>query len=121
MDNATERLLFEHLGEPALCYLLAANGEQLLKRIEEPETNPLDAKQEEIFRQLVELNSQLGGWQEGKSNSGEWATRLATRPDNGIEISMGNLARELAGGTLYDIPQDLDKLEKKVLAIALEN
>jgi hypothetical protein len=121
MDNATERLLFEHLGEAALCYLLALGSEQLLKRIEEPEVNRLDEKQEEVFLQLVELDSQLGGWQEGKSTSGEWATRLATRPDNGIESTMGNFARELAGGSLYTIPQDLDELEKKALAIALEN
>jgi len=121
MENATERLLIEHLGEPALCYLLAVSSGQLLKRIEDPDTNLLDTKQEEIFRQLVELDSQLGGWQEGKSNSGEWATRLATRPDNGIEMSMGNYVRELSGGALYEIPQDLNELETKVLAIALEN
>lgn len=121
MDNAAERLLFEHLGEAALCYLLATESEELLKRIEEPETNRLNERQEEVFRQLVELDNQLGGWQEGKSTSGEWATRLATRPDNGVEKTMGNFARELAGGSIYAIPQDLGELEKKALAIALEN
>jgi hypothetical protein len=101
--------------------LLNVSSEQLLKRIEEPKLSFLSSKKEEIFRQLVELDDQFSGWQEGKSTSSEWATRLATRLDNNIEMSMGNLARVIAGGSLYVISPGLDELEKKVLAIALEN
>lgn len=121
MDKANERLLFEHLGEHALCYLLNIDAATLLKRIETPADNQLDTTKEEVFKQLVELDQQLGGWREGQSTAGEWATQLATRPDNGLKESMGNVARRLSGGQIFVPPNDINGIDRKIVEIAIEN
>lgn len=121
MDNAQERLLFEHLGSRALAFLLATNEDMLRLRIDDPAVNSLNQLQEQVLAQLVELDGQFGGWHEAGSSTGEWATRLATRLDSGPQMSLGNFVRELSGGDLLGVPKDLEPVEAKVIEVALEN
>ena len=121
MDNAQEKLLYEHLGGDALSYLLATDNSSLRMRIEDPVANPLNPLQEQVMAQLVGLDGQFGGWQEAGNSTGEWATRLATRPDNGVQMSLGNVIRELSGGELLTLPKGLKPVDAKVIEIAVEN
>jgi hypothetical protein len=121
MTEAGERLLFEHLGEKALCYILAVDEQTLRLRFEDRAKNQLSQNQEIVLEQLVALDEQMSGWQRGRSTAGEWAARLANRPDNGQEISLGNLVRQMAGGSVTTIPQGLSSVEEVLVGIALEN
>lgn len=121
MTNPKEQLLYEHIGENALAYLLATDVHTLLQRLDDAAKHPLSAIQEEVLRQLVELDGQLGGWRSEENNTGEWLARLATRPDNGAELSLGNLAHQLAGGQHPEVPVGIGELERTLIGIATEN
>lgn len=120
MAEASERLLFEHLGENALSYVLAVDKENLRLRFEDAASHRLNEVQESLLAQMVMLDEQMSGWQEGRSTTGEWTSRLTNRPDDGREISLGNLIRLTAGGSIAAIPEGLQPVESILLHIALE-
>lgn len=120
MTEASERLLFEHLGENALSYVLAVDKETLRLRFEDAASHQLNETQEALLTQMVTLDEQMSGWQEGRSTAGEWTSRLSNRPDDSIEMSLGNLIRQTAGGSIAVVPEGVQPVESSLLSIALE-
>jgi hypothetical protein len=119
MNEASERALFEHIGDDALAYLLATDLDTLRTRLQDPEDNRLTAPQEEVLAQLVAIDLQMQAWQSGLDTSSEWAARLSGLSGPDPKISLGNLARRVAGG---DVPEagGGSPLERALLKMALD-
>ena len=119
MAEATERLVYEHLGEEALLYLLAVDEDQLHDRLGDV-GSPLSAEQEAVLGQLVLIDEQMRTWQQPEEMlSQEWSRRLAERHES-IELSLGNVARQISGGDLVAAPDGLGALEECLARLSLE-
>lgn len=119
MAEATERLIYEHLGEEALLYLLAVDEDQLHDRFGDA-GSPLTAEQEAVLSQLVLIDEQMRTWQQPEEQlSHEWSRRLTERPESS-ELSLGNVARQISGGFLVAAPTGLGALEECLARLTLE-
>jgi len=119
MNEASERALFEHIGDDALAYLLATDIETLRVRLQEPEDHRLTAQQEEVLAQLVAIDLQMQAWQNGPDTSSEWAARLSGLSEPDPTASLGNLARRVSGGNVPEAG-GTSVLEKALLKMALD-
>lgn len=120
MSESDERLLFEHLGEKALCYLLAADPEALRLRFEDRTGHPLSKDQETVLDQLVALDQQMSGWLGGTDTASEWIERLSSRATPDIATSIGNTVRALVGGKLPLLPNAGSNADNLILQLALD-
>ena len=119
MEEASERSLFEHLGQDVLTYVLSVDDEMLRRRLESS-TNRLSDEQENVLAQLVAIDDQIGGWRLGQDTADEWARRFGSASDPDPAISLGNLARKLTGGTLLAVPNDADDIEVELFQMAID-
>jgi hypothetical protein len=119
MNEASERALFEHIGSDALAYLLATDVAVLTARLEDPESSQLSAAQEQVLTQLVGIDLQMQAWQSGLGGSSEWSSRLSSLSEPDPKLSLGNLARRVAGGEVYQVAGG-SKLEDSLLKLAID-
>lgn len=120
MADANERLLYEHLGESALSYLLNLDMSSVRLRFENPNANRMSQTQELVLGQLIVADSQIGGWRQGQFPEVEWASKLAGRPSTDAQTSVGNLIRQQAGGNVESVPGGLSGIEAILAQLAIE-
>lgn len=119
MSEASEQLLYEHLGERSLAYLLAVEPERLRNRIGDP-TVRLSDEQEAVLVQLLLLDAQLNAMEQHDDLiTYNWRSRLSTRHDV-AENSIGNVARQLSGGAIPAASGDLPTLESHLAQLTIE-
>lgn len=110
MVEANERLMYEHLGENALAYLLASDVETLHKRFGDTESISLSAEREEVLAQLIVIDEQMVNLPHESLRAHEWVCQLA-HPITLTPLSNGNLFRQISGGEISQVPMDLGPLE----------
>ena len=110
MVEANERLMYEHLGEYALAYLLASDVETLHKRFGDTESISLSAEREEVLAQLIVIDEQMVNLPDESLRAHEWVCQLA-HPITLTPLSNGNLFRQISGGEISQVPMDLGPLE----------
>ena len=114
------RLLYEHIGDKALAYLLVVESDQLQAHLADPSASSLGDLKDELLSQLVIIDNQIREWSPVDDTAGEWANRLANYPDNGIEESLGNYIRRLSGGIVETVPETLGEIEHVMAQLAVE-
>lgn len=122
MTKASEQLVYEHLGERALAYLLATDVVAIRTRFTPGEdTESLDHGREVVLAQLVGLDEQMRTWNQPEQFlTSEWSRKLAERHES-ADMSIGNYARQLSGGILQSIPTNLGPPEEALARLALES
>lgn len=96
-NAAVEQLLYQHLGEEALTYLLNLGPGQIARFQGEPSQALLDP-QETVLAQLLILDAQLNAMEQHDDLiARNWRTTLSTRHDQ-LEMSTGNVAYYASGG-----------------------
>lgn len=119
MAEANERLIYEHLGENALVYLLASDVETLRKRFNDTESFDLGVEREAALAQLVVIDEQMVNLPHESLRAHEWVCQLAhqiTLPSS----SLGNLLRQLSGGEIFQMAVDLGSLETILARLTID-
>lgn len=114
------RLLYEHIGDKALAYLLVVDSDQLQAHIADPSVSSLGDLKNEVLSQLVTIDSQIREWSPVDDTAGEWANRLANYRNSGIEESLGNYIRRLSGGIIERVPERLGDIEHVMAQLAVD-
>jgi hypothetical protein len=118
-NTAAEQLLYAHLGEALLVYLLNLDPEQV-PRIHGDSSIALSVNQDAVLGQLLLLDTALNAMEQHDDLVAfNWRSRLNTR-DEATGLTIGNLARQLAGGSLPVIPEGLTELEDLLIQLAVD-
>ncbi|MEJ3406106.1 hypothetical protein WDJ51_15330 [Rathayibacter sp. YIM 133350] len=120
MTEAGERALFDRLGIESLAYLLAADVGELEARRENPFTHQLNERQERVLGELVTLDTTIQPRRPGGDNAAEWTSFLATASDPNPDVSLGNLARTMSGGSVPSVDTGLGGVEGLLTKMAID-
>ena len=118
MTDTAERLMYEHLGEQALAYLLAIEAPSIHERFADEEPKPLEDRREEVIDQLVGMDRILQSRASGMPDGGvqrEWTAALSGDGDH----SLGNELRVVCGGSIPEVAADLSELEQLLAGLAI--
>ncbi len=111
MIDSNEQLIYEHLGDVALAYLLATDLDVIHERFDNTKPILLNSEREAVLAQLVAI--------EDHSPDCDWAACLAElNPSH--TLSIGNLLRQMSGGDIVVPPGDLDSLESTLAQLSLD-
>lgn len=119
MAEANERLMYEHLGENTLAYLLASDVETLRKRFNDTESFDLGAEREAALAQLIVMDEQMINLLHEDLRSQQWISWLVNR-DGPTSPSLGNVIRQMSGGEISQIPAGLGPLESTLANLAID-
>lgn len=109
MVKEKEQLLFDHLGESALAFLLAGDVETIRKRFALNGSVSLEENCENVISYLIEIDMELNNLPHESLRPQQWATRLGAQVAP-TGPSLGNMFRQLCGGNLTLVPTMVDPL-----------
>jgi hypothetical protein len=119
MTASQRRLLFEHLGEPCLMFLLNATGEQLRTYLDESDDSQLNEVQREVMNQLVIVDTAFLSAQDAMFAAENWVRHLTSRND-GASDTVANSVRRALGGNIYESAVTAEGLEQTLIALATD-
>lgn len=119
MAEANERLVYEHLGENALAYLLASDVETLRKRFNDTESFDLGAEREAALAHLIIVDEQMNNLPHEDLRAQQWISWLVSRNEP-THLSQGNVVRQVSGGERSQVPEGLGPLESTLADLTID-
>jgi hypothetical protein len=117
-NTAAEQLLYAHLGEELLVYLLNLDPEHV-SRIRGDSSIALSENQESVLAQLLVMDNALNEMEEhGYLVAFNWRSRLILI-DEATGLTIGNIARQVAGGSLPVVPRGLSEIENLLAELSI--
>ncbi len=119
MEASQERLLFEHLGESCLLFLLNTSADRLRKYLEDADASQLNDVQREIVSQLVVADTVFFRVEDSMFTGENWARHLMSRESTARE-SIGNAVRRVAGGVIAEPDPSLSDAPLTLVQLAID-
>ena len=116
MQHARDRLLFEHVGAPALAYILATDEQAIIARFGLADGTPLEGVREDLLSRLAEIDAVFT---QRPPHFNYWAEQMGLR-EGDAQVSFGNNVRQLAGGEVYVPPSQSSEVEDVLASMTVD-